>query len=442
MIQKIRNWLIDTYNGLYVIVLKPYMPSYVAVVAVVLAFLFGLLIFGYWFAPVQYYDGSPHEMTSAAQDQWVINLAAAFQAGYYDPPSLVQLLNQISEPAARVERLIQSETGAAQAGLQQIFALAQQATGTPAAQPTSWLQQAVPVILGVILMIILSVVTSLVWQLLIKPNIWDKLYEAVRPKSEEEIAQIKQGQENLARIRREKEEEERFRKETAAAPAASNYGPPVMQKITNYFKGRSYDESFEIESADEVFLGQCGASVKKTLASSNEPAAVEVWLFDKDDFVRTLNKIYVAEGCFNDPSVRGDLENEVDNPDSDLLIARPGATIRLETGTLILEAKLADLQYDESNRFFEGFKIQIQVWYKGEGSGTSVPAAMPTPIAATTPAFAPPPTMPAPPPSAPIYNPPPAPTFNPPPLPQQPPRKTQDDDPFGGTGDFTPIGGQ
>ncbi|HEX2620963.1 MAG TPA: hypothetical protein VHL11_12470, partial [Phototrophicaceae bacterium] len=284
------------------------------------------------------------------------------------------------------------------------------------------------------------------WRLLIKPNIWDNIYEALRPKTQEEVEEKKRQQEFRMVIRQKKEDEIKMREETAAAAATNPYGAPIMQKLSVYTKGRAFDDSFAIEDANDMFLGESGATVAKTIGDTNELSAVEIWLFDKEDFVRTLNKLFVSEHAFNDPMLRADLEGRVDNPATDLVVARPGAVIVLETDAIMLQAKIIDIKYGDNgiqppNSFFEALKLQVEAWQKSSGGMKTVAVAPVTAAVQAAPAMpAAPQSSYAPPPAAAPAYPPPA--SMPPPPPAMPPRpKPQDDDPFGGTGDFTPIGG-
>ncbi|MBC8099439.1 MAG: hypothetical protein H7Y11_08345 [Armatimonadetes bacterium] len=438
MFKGIRQWLLDTYNGLYVIVLKPYMPSYVTVVAVVLALLFGLF-WGYVAFPVRYYDGVPAQMSDAARDEWVKLVAGAKFAGMYPDNDIISLLRQVENPLATVDRLLggMTDENVLSTGLQAIRPLAEQAQpGTPAPRPNPIWQDVLLFLGAVGLVILLALIISPVWALLIKPNIWDKFYDAVTPKSAAELERRRSEKENRDRIRQQKEDEEKMRVTTAAEASTNPYGAPVMQKLSIYTKGRSFDDSFAIEDANDMFLGECGATIAKNIGDTNEPAAIEIWLFDKDDFVRTLNKLFVSEHAFNDPVIRAELDNRVDDPVNDLIMIRAGSVITLQTGALLLQAKVLEMKYGENgvlppNSYFETLRLQVETWQKAGGDASKIPVSAPMAVAAPiaapilvppAPSFAPPPTTPG---------------TMPPPL---PPRRQIDDDPFGGTGDFTPVG--
>lgn len=456
MIGKIRQWLIDTYNGLYVIVLKPQMPSYVAVAAVVVAMLFGIF-WAYGPSPVQFYDAAPYQLSEGYRDEWVKGLAAAIQANVYDNQVIVERLQLIESPTATVERLLAAEQpgSALYEGLNRLLVLAQQAEpGTPAPRSGGILQDILPLIVAIVLVIILALIVSPIWRLLIRPNIFDPIYEALRPKTQAELEDKQRQKEGRELIKFKREQEEALRKEVVVASATNPYGQPMIQKLSIYTKGRSFDDSFAIEDEDNNFYGECGATVAKQL--NGELAAIEIWLFDKEDFVRTLTKVFVAQGSMNDPGVLAEIENRVDNPDVDVLAVTPGAIISLETELLLVQTKVTDVRYGPGNTYFEGLTLQVSAWYK-KTSGVVATQAVPAPVAAapvySPPAGAQPVYTPAPQPvQPPAYSPPvqappasnPLPFDQPParpaaPPPMAPPSRPPEDDPFGGTGDFTPI---
>ena len=176
----------------------------------------------------------------------------------------------------------------------------------------------------------------------------------------------------------------------------------------------------------------------------------------------------MSEHAYNDPAIRSKLE-----PKGELVIAKPGAVIKLETSSLRLQARVVDVTYGTGplppNSYFDKMTIEIQAW-RNSGASAPAPAAPMAVPAATVPTYAPPPMPSAqptftPPPAMPTYTPPPAtsspfappttpsspasapPSFgggtpfkpNVPTPPPAPTRPIVDDDPFGGTGDFTPV---
>jgi hypothetical protein len=424
------------------------------------------MLSAYVLYPTVYYDGSPNQLSQLYRDQWVKLVAASHYAQVYDDPTVVELLGQVENPVAAVERLLGSAQGVEVAALQNVMPLAQQAgAGRTAPRDAGFFSSLMSFLIPLIVVAILTPILVVVWRLLIYPNIVAPLRERFRPKSEEELLKKKELEaEKAARIAAIELQK------GMAKHVDEQLGDPVMQKLAIYTKGRAFDESFAIEDADEMFLGECGASKSKTLGDSNELAAVEIWLFDKEDFVRTLTKIFCSEHAYNDPAIRSELDNKVDDPANDIVVIRDGAQIHLDTNALRVTATVKSLTYGSTpglppNSHFEKLNIEIAAWQKAGkavGIGTApVMAAPPMPAPAPMPSYAPPPVQPAPqfapPPSVqprPLTPPPLSPQpmspqtqpnpamrpLSPPPLQPQPPRPApQDDDPFGGTGDFTPL---
>jgi hypothetical protein len=441
--QKLRQWLIDTYNGLYVIVIKPYMPNAPTIIALVVGLIFGL-IWAYGLQPVEFYDAAPYRLSEGYREEWVKFVAAAHAANIYDDQAIINYLNQVENPSGVIQDLLNDPggpEGTQRIALQNIQGLAAQAQGTPAPRPAGFISELFSWIVPVVLLVVLSVIAVLLWGVFIKPNVVDAIREKIRPKTDEDRARAKR----LEDIKRQRLEEEALKKESAQAAATNPYGVPVTQKLPEYVKGRSFDESYAIETESDEFLGEFGATIAKTIGDTNEPCAIEIWLFDKDDFVRTLTKVFLTEHAYNDLAIRSDLENRVDDPDNDFIIARPGATIQLETTAILVKATITRLEFGSEgllppNSYFKDLKLQMEAWDK-KGAGAAVP--IPTPAMATPagqgmtpPPYTPPPQPTFTPPSTPPATPPP---YTPPPPPSRP--ASQDDDPFGGTGDFTPIGG-
>jgi hypothetical protein len=321
----------------------------------------------------------------------------------------------------------------------------------------------VPWIVAPILVMILFVVVTLLWGILIYPNIVGPFIAFIKRGGKPDT-----GKEELKRIREEKVATEKAKAEAAERMKSDTRGAPVFQKISNYAPGRSYDESFAIETADDVFLGECGASISETTGDEKKVAAIEVWIFDKEDFTKTLTQVFVAPAGFADPAARARLETR-----GDLIEAKPGAVANFETQTLLMEVRVADIAYATGggiapNGAFERLRFEFAVWTKsGQGMAKAAGAVMgqasfaPPPTPQPLPAMPPAQPMPtyAPPPAAPSFAPPttPAPAYNPPPLtgspgftpltppplvqppPAAPRPPQQDDDLFGGTGDFTPV---
>jgi hypothetical protein len=504
-LSRLRQWLGDSYNGLFKIVIQPQLPSLRLTGFMVLAFLFGM-IWAYAIAPTTYYNGSFDQLSESNRALYVKLVAATYQEDIFGttPENELSifrgLLGAVENPGGAIDGLIEQEGNTnLRQKLQQIKPIADGVEGIDAPAPGSILGDILTFVVAVVVLLVIMNVFALLWGLLIGGYVM-RFWERIRPKSEEDIERNRAAKKMIEDIKRRKVLEE----EMHSAPQAPDVqlGPPLTQRISTYAKGRAYDDSFAIEDANDMFLGECGATIAKTISDSQELTAVEIWLFDKDDFVRTFTKLFVSRHAYNDAVMRAELEPKVEDPQTDLVTLEPGATIVLESKKIRVQAKVAEATPGMTaglppDSHFSALTLQIQAW---ERKGDAVAAAPPVPVAAASGQrpldeyeVGPPPAMPSsmaapppsassgqrpldeyeigtpppmpsgmtPPPAAPsptssgqrpldayeIGPPPPMPSgMTPPPaaqppggMPGQPPFPQDDDDPFDGSGDFTPI---
>ncbi len=451
----------DTLIGLWPVI-KTYVPKPGLILAVVIAFLIGL-VWSYAIDPVIFYDSDPRTLGQTWQDEWVRLVADRYdfansKAVITDEfrQSIIDSLDKVDHPQEIVNRL----------GLTQLTDLAAQAETTAPSTPPqpTIIGQIRPWILGILVMSLGFTIVSLLYGFYISPLVVDPIRKRIRGAQGTDAA----GAQQLHNIQAARVIRDQLNKDSAAAPV-SDLGPPVVRHVSIYTPGRAFDDSFGIEDAkkDDEFLGECGAVVSETIGAGQpeKVTAIEVWLFDKEDFVRTLTTVFVSEHAFNDPAIRSGLAAK-----GELILAKPGAIATLETNTLRLHARIVDMAYGTGplppNSYFDKLTIEIQAWRKAPGTALVAAAPMAVPVAAA-PVYAPPPVV-----NAPAYAPPPqaaAPTFAPPqpaptafsapprqvspspfgsappavrPPPVQPPPPKQplpDDDIFGGSGDFTPV---
>jgi hypothetical protein len=144
--------------------------------------------------------------------------------------------------------------------------------------------------------------------------------------------------------------------------------PPVAQFVTTYSLGDDhYDPSFSIEKENGDFLGECGVGISETIGSGTpkKVTALEVWLFDKID-IRTVTRVVMSDYAFYDETMRARLATK-----GDLVQAAPGAEFMLETATLLMRARLLELEYAEgqgADSVFQRVTLELGVWVK-PGSG-------------------------------------------------------------------------
>lgn len=452
------KWLQDSYNGIYKVLLKPYMPRWSTLLALVIGVIIGLII-GYGIAPTVYYDADPRTLEQSWQDEWVKLLADRYASATTDVTALTtDLLARVDDPLGIVQRLLATPGEEANAArLQAILPLAEAAQPFAVPEPPrpTLLGNLSPWLLGPLLTAIIAAVVVVVYGMFIEPNIVEPLRKRLRG---EKVSA------DVVAMRRQIEESKKAESSLKTDFSQTGLGKPIMQRVSTYQLGfGEYDDSFSIEDENGRFFGECGAGISETfgVGEPRKATAIEVWLFDKEDFVRTITKIFVSQHAYNDPALRAKLELK-----GDLVLATPGAAVILETNTLRLQARVADIKYGEGplppQSYFERLSIELAVWQKDgskrapvqstdvviTGSAAPAPAApmmmqaaFPTESAAQR--TQPPPTLPPTPPPAPTFTPPPPmqpATFTPPP--SQPPVRSAppvDDDPFGGTGDFRPV---
>jgi hypothetical protein len=153
-------------------------------------------------------------------------------------------------------------------------------------------------------------------------------------------------------------------------PAASLAGAggrtiPLAQFPTEYNIGHdTYDDSFSIETSTGEFLGECGVGISEAIGIGDpkKVTAFEVWLFDKND-IRTVTKVIMSEHAYYDEALRAKLA-----PKGEAVLARPNETVVLETASLIINARIIELEYGSGelppNSFFERMVVEMAAWAK------------------------------------------------------------------------------
>lgn len=182
----------------------------------------------------------------------------------------------------------------------------------------------------------------------------------------------------------------------APPPTAGIQGDPVARSMSTYLlNDDTYDDSFSIETPAGKFLGEMGGGISKVLGPEKpkKVTAFEIWVFDTID-TRTMTKVLASEYAFNDPGSRQELSAK-----GELVLAKPGAIVTLETQSLLVQARVIDMSYGTGNTppnsFFDRLTFELSAWPKANAGAppANVPlaAAAPTPFAATQPPPPPPP---------------------------------------------------
>jgi len=140
---------------------------------------------------------------------------------------------------------------------------------------------------------------------------------------------------------------------------------PISQFVTTYMLGDDlYDDSFSIDSPGGEFLGECGVGISDTIGVGDpkKVTAFEVWLFDKND-IQTVTKVLMSMHAFDDAAISQRLASK-----GEPILVQPGKRVLLETATLILEARIVDVNYGQGalppNSFFERLTLELAIWQK------------------------------------------------------------------------------
>ncbi len=153
-----------------------------------------------------------------------------------------------------------------------------------------------------------------------------------------------------------------------AGEESSDAVTPIASYRTTFNIGLdSYDDSFSIESSAGDFLGECGVGISESIGSGSprNVAAFEVWLFDKND-IRTITKVVMSEYAYMDDALKAKLQ-----PKGEPALARPDEVVVLETAALIINAKITAMTYGDDptlpeNSYFEQFGIELSAWSKDD----------------------------------------------------------------------------
>ncbi|HBY95682.1 MAG TPA: hypothetical protein DEP84_17300, partial [Chloroflexi bacterium] len=157
---------------------------------------------------------------------------------------------------------------------------------------------------------------------------------------------------------------------TGRAPATA----PLSQFVARYNLGdRDYDVNFVVEAPNTEFLGECGVAVSEVLDNETPQrvTALEIWLFDKDD-IRTVTKVLLSAYATSDETIRSRLA-----PKGELVEAREGETVELETVSLRVQAHLREVAYGwepeyPEKSYFEHVVIELIPIQKSAGGRRTI----------------------------------------------------------------------
>ena len=429
-------------------------PSRSTLFLILCGMVIGLLT-AYIILPTEFTGASPRHMSQQAIQQWVRMVAVGHSQGvHYDDSNALLVLQQIPNPQNVVETLADSANIplAERAALQDLTDIAgfSDINGALAPQDPGLVASSLQVLLA------LAAVAVGVTLLVIAGR-------TVYPAGGAASAQRRQRRSAPAqaqhRVSQSAEPAAYSGTSEAPPPAGSwpedetekggglhpQFGLPVLHKISTYVKGRNYDDSFAIELGPDQgnqFLGECGISIATRVG--NELQSVEIWGFDMAS-QETSTKVFAAPAALSDPALLAAVANRLQDPRVDIVAAEPGARLMLESSAIQIQAEIKSVICNYGggtpNSGIETLQIELTAWHRQNQRAPVSAGGYPT-ASGSSPfdqyadiEATPPPRSAAPQPAGGL-RPPPAPSSAP-----QPAKRPEDEeeDPFGGTGDFMPY---
>ena len=432
-------------------------PQRMTVVLVLMGMVLGLAT-AYVIIPTEFTGASPRHMSREAIKQWVRMVAVGHSESiHYDDNNALLVLQQIPAPQSVVEGLAgDTQVPAAErAALEALMDIPGYANLTGALAPQD------PGVVGSTLQVVAALaVVGLAIPILVIAG------RTILPSSSGAIHTRRKREQSVTANpspdqRAHLPSEQSYQAHGEAPPTATwvedeteesgtihpQYGVPVLRALSTYVKGRNLDDSFAIELAPEAgsqFLGECGVSGATQVG--NELQSVEFWGFDMAS-QETLTKVFAAPAALHDPALHAAVANRVRDAGADIVAVEPGARLVLDGGAIHIQArvKTAVCNYGGGtpDSGIEALQIEILAWHK-QSLSSSVPAdAYPAPASSPFNEYAE------------MQFGAPSETTSPTPPPigrmsaadsdlsttSQTPRRPEDeeDDPFGGTGNFMPY---
>ncbi|MXV91903.1 MAG: hypothetical protein F4Z94_00285 [Chloroflexi bacterium] len=402
------------------------------------------LVVAYVVIPTEFTGASPRHLSQQATQQWVRMVAVGHsQAISYDDVNALLVLQQIPEPQATVRSLaanVQIPLAERQA-LEAITRISgfNELTGAEAPEDPGLVSSSLQVVASLIIVMLGAVIVSVVGRGLLGMG---GTAEAA-PKAPESTAAAA-PQSSLSAHSGYTDTQSTRQSPSASLSASSTMHPqlgaPVLHTMSTFIKGSNYDDSFAIElnhAQGNDFLGECGISASSQVAG--ELQSVEFWGFDIQT-QETVSKFFAAPAALGDAAMLAHLGQRVSDPADDIVAAEAGAVQVVESKALIIQAEIKAVVCNYGgglpNSGIESLQIELMAWYKGVGRQAAVPAepftgAAASPFSDYADMSAAPPAQNAAPP------PPPAGSV----APQKPKQRPEDEenDPFGGTGNFMPY---
>lgn len=319
-------------------------PVFAALVAVIGGFIFGLL-WGWVIQPIEWVDAAPELLNAEYQRDYLRMTIDSFFVNSDSALAKQRWINLGSNAPQRLEE-IRNAPGAQDPASIEAFGQVMTATNTdipaegePAKKEQSSILRYLLIAFGIVAVGAVGFFA----------------YKVLRPNIKREPGSGTPAQQ-AAQISQETEQ--------------TNYedlglATPITQAMTTYVLGDDlYDESFSIESPSGEFLGEYGVGISETIGVGDpkKVAALEIWLFDKND-IKTATKVLMSEHAYNDEAIRQRLQAK-----GELVMIKPQQKIKLETETLQLLVTIANLAYGSGplppNSYIDRTTMELAIWPK------------------------------------------------------------------------------
>jgi hypothetical protein len=304
----------------------------------ILGLILGLIIaWGIW--PVQWTNGTPEVLRADLQEDY-LRMAIESYSHTGDVNAAVRRWEDLGSAAAPTFMRVQVDPGSVgPAAVQEYGNVIQAAKGPIQATPTGGTSTAGSFVLYASLLVVIALVAA------------GAIYLGrLLRKNTGPVTAVMQGAEISRQVERTDFQ-------------SLGLAPPITQTMTTYVLGDDlYDESFSIDTAGGEFLGEYGVGVSETIGvgEPKKVAALEIWLFDKND-IKTATKVLMSEHAYNDPNIRARLE-----PKGELVVVKPQEQVLLETATLQLLATVVDMEYGTGampqKSYFERITLELAIW--------------------------------------------------------------------------------
>jgi hypothetical protein len=320
------------------------------VVLGVLAGLVGIilgLIWGWYLQPVEWTDASPAMLHSSYQEDY-LRMAIDSYGKVPDPALALRRYQALGDAGPTVLATIAANPGSQSPDIVLNFVRVVQPQGTTATPAATEPAQGGTSVLSYVLIAAAVIVVGVVAFFLIR---------LMRPLTKKggELTPAQQAQQM-----------DREATKAKTDYTQTNEEPPVFQVLSTYVVGDDlYTQSFDINSADGVYLGQCGVEISDTVPVFDKPKRVRgvgVWLFGLK-YNETTTAILMTPDGYNKESLRESLQKK-----GEPIMVEPNQIVEIETRALKMHVTVKEVKYGQGTSpeetYFNRLTLELAAWPK------------------------------------------------------------------------------